>query len=220
MKAIEITYPYHVQKRNHEIEYGAVKDRTSLDKLLEESCKSGNITPNKSIDFFDYMIHMRPTPPMLPFNIFSVHLLRTCCFASQEIELKVQHTERFNCHGNGATRWWWFWGGGPVGRLWYDNGSLGLCTWALYSWRINDNLVFELPSSVNLAFVIFSRTQLWNISKFLGSGCCATVVPCHRCIQPLNPLGWMESIKIQQLEATVTQYHNCTTVFPKFLTTN
>ena len=38
----------------------------------------------------------------------------------------------------------------------------------------------------------------------------------HRCIQPLDPLRWLDLLKpigIQQLGATVTRYHCCTIIF-------
>ncbi|KAH9726758.1 UDP-glycosyltransferase 74F2 [Citrus sinensis] len=47
------------------------------------------------------------------------------------------------------------------------------------------------------------------VSEGLGYG--ATVVPCYSCIRPLNALELVEYTGIQRLDATVAQYHSCTT---------
>ncbi|GLT60448.1 hypothetical protein SLA2020_332130 [Shorea laevis] len=45
----------------------------SLHQFLTKQCKSGAISLNKAVHFFDYMIHMHPMPPISSFN----HLLGT-----------------------------------------------------------------------------------------------------------------------------------------------
>ncbi|KAK1554213.1 hypothetical protein Q3G72_009335 [Acer saccharum] len=44
------------------------EDRAQACDSLYAACKSGKININKAINFFDYMIHMQPTPSVSSFN--------------------------------------------------------------------------------------------------------------------------------------------------------
>ncbi|CAB4321900.1 unnamed protein product [Prunus armeniaca] len=42
--------------------------QTQLEKFLETNCKSGDVTINEALHYFEHMIQMQPTPPIWSFN--------------------------------------------------------------------------------------------------------------------------------------------------------
>ncbi|KAK1567060.1 hypothetical protein Q3G72_007653 [Acer saccharum] len=51
-------------------------DRARLREFLHGKCKPGIIDPHEAFYFFDYMIHMQPTPPMSSFGILLTALVK------------------------------------------------------------------------------------------------------------------------------------------------
>lgn len=78
-------------------------------------------------------------------------------------------------------------------------------------WKRGRGISLKVKSTL-----IFQTNYKW-IYIYIGFGYGATVIPYHSYIQPLNSLGWVGFIGIQRLDATVAQYHNCTTVFPIYI---
>lgn len=52
----------------HSNSVSTVEEKTKLLKYLSENCKSGEVELNHALCFFNYMIHMQPTPLMPSFN--------------------------------------------------------------------------------------------------------------------------------------------------------
>ncbi|GAY56632.1 hypothetical protein CUMW_173380 [Citrus unshiu] len=52
----------------HSNSVSTVEEKTKLLKYLSENCKSGEVELNDALCFFNYMIHMQPTPFMPSFN--------------------------------------------------------------------------------------------------------------------------------------------------------
>ncbi|KAI9176388.1 hypothetical protein LWI28_002173 [Acer negundo] len=59
----------------------AEEDRARFREFLHGKCKSGKIDLNEAFYFFDYMIHMQPTPPMSSFGILLTALVKNKHYA-------------------------------------------------------------------------------------------------------------------------------------------
>ncbi|KAK9945181.1 hypothetical protein M0R45_010709 [Rubus argutus] len=54
-----------------------------LEKFLHTSCKSGNITLNEALHYFDHMIHMQTPPPMSSFNRLLGGVVKRLCMVKR-----------------------------------------------------------------------------------------------------------------------------------------
>ncbi|KAL5856613.1 hypothetical protein ACOSQ3_004071 [Xanthoceras sorbifolium] len=52
------------------------KDEARLREFLHGKCKTGKIDLHEALYFFDYMIHIQPTPPMYSFNVLFTALVK------------------------------------------------------------------------------------------------------------------------------------------------
>ncbi|KAL5854215.1 hypothetical protein ACOSQ4_004017 [Xanthoceras sorbifolium] len=53
------------------------RDEARVHEFLHGKCKSGKINLHEALYFFDYMIHMQPTPPMYSFNVLFIALVKS-----------------------------------------------------------------------------------------------------------------------------------------------
>ncbi|GLT94926.1 hypothetical protein SLE2022_126370 [Rubroshorea leprosula] len=53
-----------------------VQNQASLQKFLKTKCKSGTVTLDEACSFFDYMIRIKPTPPVSAFNVLLAALAK------------------------------------------------------------------------------------------------------------------------------------------------
>ncbi|KAK1581685.1 hypothetical protein Q3G72_008070 [Acer saccharum] len=70
------------------------KIKTSLDKFLNEKCRSGNVSPDEAHYVFDCMIQRQPAPHMSSFN-----KLFTALVKNKHYDDVISHFKRFNSTG-------------------------------------------------------------------------------------------------------------------------
>ncbi|KAK2634036.1 hypothetical protein Ddye_028828 [Dipteronia dyeriana] len=72
----------------------SVADQTSLDKFLNEKCRSGNVSPDEAHYVFDCMIQRQPAPHMSSFNKLFTALVKI-----KHYDDVISHFKRFNSTG-------------------------------------------------------------------------------------------------------------------------
>ena len=80
--------------RNEVLDIPSVADQTSLDKFLNEKCRSGNVSPHEAHYVFDCMIQRQPAPHMSSFS-----KLFTALVKNKHYDDVISHFKRINSTG-------------------------------------------------------------------------------------------------------------------------